>query len=196
MWAPLFPGRRVEHVPIGHITNGVHVTSWLAPQMKRLYDRHLGSDWLARSSEPGFSEAIDEVDDGELWETHQTLKAQLITVARRRAVQQAERGEPAEILLRCARTEPGHPDNRVCSTFYAAERANLVLGPRGSGVARQPRANARAVYSRARRIPLTRPGKGVLQQRAADARSRFAGRSCSSRTTTSTSAVWCRAMCG
>jgi starch phosphorylase len=35
MWAPLFPGAREEHVPIGHITNGVHVKSWLAPHMKR-----------------------------------------------------------------------------------------------------------------------------------------------------------------
>ena len=32
-------------MPIGHITNGVHVPSWLAPQMFRLYDRHLGVDW-------------------------------------------------------------------------------------------------------------------------------------------------------
>ena len=41
MWWGLFPGKPEDAVPIGHITNGVHVPSWLAPQMCRLYDRHL-----------------------------------------------------------------------------------------------------------------------------------------------------------
>ena len=36
MWAPLFPGYREADVPIGHLTNGVHVPSWLAPQMRQL----------------------------------------------------------------------------------------------------------------------------------------------------------------
>ena len=78
-------------MPIGHITNGVHVHTWLAPQMRQVYDRHLGPDWPQRSGEPALWEAIDDVDDGELWETHQTLKAQLIDFARRRAARQAER---------------------------------------------------------------------------------------------------------
>jgi starch phosphorylase len=74
MWAPLFPDRTEARVPIGHITNGIHVHTWLAPQMRQVYDRHLGADWAGRAGEPGFWEAIDGVDDGELWETHQTLK--------------------------------------------------------------------------------------------------------------------------
>jgi starch phosphorylase len=41
MWTSLWPWRSEEEVPIGHITNGVHVSSWLAPQMRSLYDRHL-----------------------------------------------------------------------------------------------------------------------------------------------------------
>jgi glucan phosphorylase len=64
-------------VPIGHITNGVHVNTWLAPQMRLVYDRHLGARWAERTSEHLW-EAIDAIDDGELWEAHQTLKAQLI----------------------------------------------------------------------------------------------------------------------
>ncbi len=45
MWTGLFPGKQEDAVPIGHITNGVHVPTWLAPQMSRLYDRHLGTGW-------------------------------------------------------------------------------------------------------------------------------------------------------
>ena len=51
MWTGLYPGKPEDAVPIGHITNGVHVPSWLAPQMCRLYDRHLGVGWQQRSGE-------------------------------------------------------------------------------------------------------------------------------------------------
>lgn len=101
MWSPLFPGRNEEHVPIGHITNGVHTKSWLAPQMSLVYDRHFGPEWERRAGQPGFWEAIEDIDDGELWETHQTLKVQLIETARRRASLHAQRrGEtPAFVTL-------------------------------------------------------------------------------------------------
>jgi glycogen phosphorylase len=51
MWTGLTPGKSEDAVPIGHITNGVHVPTWLAPQMFRLYDRHLGTGWNLKSSE-------------------------------------------------------------------------------------------------------------------------------------------------
>src|SRR5579863_8611259 len=68
MWTSLYPGKPEEEVPIGHITNGVHVPTWLAPQMSVVYDRHLGSDWRKRGSQTRLWDGIDNVDDGELWE--------------------------------------------------------------------------------------------------------------------------------
>jgi glycogen phosphorylase len=104
MWQPLYRARSEEDVPIGHITNGVHVPTWVAPQMRQLYDRHLGSDWIRRSSEPALWDGVRAIDDGELWETHQVLKAQLLAFVRERASQQADaRGEPGEIGQRLSR---------------------------------------------------------------------------------------------
>ncbi len=77
MWKPLYSASREELVPIGHITNGVHVNTWLAPQMRLVYDRHLGAGWAERGGDTLW-EAIERVDDGELWEAHQTLKTRLI----------------------------------------------------------------------------------------------------------------------
>ena len=56
MWTGLWTNRPEEEVPIGHITNGVHVPTWLAPQMRQVYDRHLGPDWPQRRGEPGLWE--------------------------------------------------------------------------------------------------------------------------------------------
>src|ERR1700676_4259673 len=67
VWTGLYPGRPPDAVPIGHITNGVHVPSWLAAQMFRLYDRHLGTGWLEHSGKCGIWGGIETVDDGELW---------------------------------------------------------------------------------------------------------------------------------
>ena len=50
---PALPGAREEQVPIGHITNGVHVQTWLAPQMRQVYDRHFGPDWPQRCRRAG-----------------------------------------------------------------------------------------------------------------------------------------------
>ncbi len=115
MWTGLFPGRSENAVPIGHITNGVHVPSWLAPQMSRLYDRHLGNDWVQHGSESHIWEGIENVDDGELWETHLSLKSRLLNFVRRRAVEQAERrGEPTDVLQRLARrAQSGCPHHRI-----------------------------------------------------------------------------------
>src|SRR5882762_2723841 len=180
MWSALFPGRREEHIPIGHITNGVHVKSWLAPQMKRLYDRHLGPDWTARGSEPGLWDAVDEVDDGELWETHQTLKAQLIAVARRRAVLNAERrGEsPSAVAALGHVLSPDALTIGFARRFATYKRANLVLQDLEAiaTLIKNPQVPVQFIFA-GKAHPHDTPGKGVLQQISRLMRDpRFAGK--------------------
>ena len=84
MWTGLWPWRSEDEIPIGHITNGVHVSSWLAPQMRSLYDRVLPLEWHLRSGEPEVWAGFENVTPGELWETHQSLKNRMILFARNR----------------------------------------------------------------------------------------------------------------
>ncbi len=91
MWQPLWPLLSETEVPIGHITNGVHVLSWLAPQMNQLFQTRLGQDWPTRMVHPDVWEQVASIDDAELWETHQSLKLRLIRFVRRRLLLQAER---------------------------------------------------------------------------------------------------------
>jgi starch phosphorylase len=102
MWNALWPGRPSHEVPIGHVTNGVHVHSWLAPQMRTLYDRHMGAGWVERSAEPEVWAGVDAIDDGELWETHQVLKARLLDFVRRRSVRQLTRNGESEESIEAA----------------------------------------------------------------------------------------------
>ena len=91
MWNSLWPTRPETEVPIGHITNGAHMLSWLAPQQYQLFETHLGQDWPTRMAHPDVWAKVAKIDDGELWETHQNLNMRLIRFVRRRLKAQAER---------------------------------------------------------------------------------------------------------
>ena len=166
MWWPLFPGKPADAVPIGHITNGVHVPSWLAPQMKRLYDRHLGVGWQ-NSSVGRTLEEIENIDDGELWETHLSLKSQLIDFVRRRAREQSERrSEPAEYLQRLSKVlSPAALTIGFARRFATYKRANLLLADMQllAAMISDPKRPVQFLFA-GKAHPHDEPGKRVLQQ--------------------------------
>jgi len=180
MWQPLFPALSEDRVPIGHITNGIHIHTWLAPQMQQLYDRHLGPEWPRRCGEPGFWEAIDGVDDGELWEAHQALKVQLIEVARRRAAAHAEhRGEPADFIGQIRRSlSVDALTIGFARRFATYKRANLILQDIDTiaSLVNHAQTPIQLVFA-GKAHPHDRPGKEILQQIARLMRDeRFAGK--------------------
>jgi starch phosphorylase len=170
MWTGLHPGKPEDEVPIGHITNGVHVPTWLAPQMFRLYDRHLGTGWHQHSGESRIWEGIENVDDGELWETHLNLKLRLLEFVRQRAVQQAERrGEEPDVLQKLSRIlSPDALTIGFARRFATYKRANLVLADmhRLGSMVNDPKRPVQFVFA-GKAHPRDDPGKRVLQQIAA-----------------------------
>jgi starch phosphorylase len=180
MWTVLYPGTHEEAVPIGHITNGVHVPTWLAPEMSRLYDRHLGPDWRRHSGESRLWEHVENVDDAELWETHLNLKAKLLQFVRERAVEQARRrNESAEELDRYSKAlSPDALTVGFARRFATYKRANLILSDLETlaSMVNDPKRPVQFVFA-GKAHPLDDPGKRVLQQIAALMRSpQFADR--------------------
>jgi len=167
MWTGLCPGKPEDEVPIGHITNGVHVPSWLAPQMFRLYDRHLGTNWHQHSSEARIWEGIENVDDGELWETHLSLKSQLLEFVRRRAVEQSERRfESRETVLRLTKAlSPDALTIGFARRFATYKRANLILADIESlaYMVNDPKRPVQFVFA-GKAHPHDEEGKKLLQQ--------------------------------
>jgi glycogen phosphorylase len=100
MWHGLWPGYREEDVPITHITNGVHAPTWTAPEMCRLYQKHLARDIMDMGDAPGLHEAIMKIPDEELWETRKALKQKLVHYILDRAqVRWARENASAEQVL-------------------------------------------------------------------------------------------------
>jgi glycogen phosphorylase len=75
MWAPLWPDRNGAEPPIGHVTNGVHLGTWLARPLAELL-REAGVRAEAPPDEAGW-EAVSDVEPEALWQVHATCKARL-----------------------------------------------------------------------------------------------------------------------
>jgi starch phosphorylase len=86
MWSHLWPGRPVDEVPIAHVTNGVHVPTWIGVPMRELLDRHLPEGWCARATEPEVWDAVQDIPAGELWQTRCRQRAELIEFVRGRSI--------------------------------------------------------------------------------------------------------------
>lgn len=78
MWKNIWPGVPENEVPIGHVTNGVHTATWLAPAMGALYDRYLQTDWRDRPQDEALWAGVDRIPDRELWEARQAGRAALV----------------------------------------------------------------------------------------------------------------------
>ena len=145
MWRDVFPGRREDDVPIGHITNGVHVATWMAGPMRQLLDRHLGADWFARMHDAAMWARIDDIPDEEVWSTRCALRARLIEIVRDRATtDRLARGEGMEYVDLASRAfDPEQVTIGFARRLASYKRMNLL------------------VYDLPRALPLLRAERGV-----------------------------------
>jgi starch phosphorylase len=86
MW-DMWPGVPERDRPVAAVTNGVHVPTWIAPDLADLFTRHLGPDWLDHQDDPAFWNGVLAIPDEELWRVRQTLRHNLFAFVRERARQ-------------------------------------------------------------------------------------------------------------
>jgi len=104
MWQHLFPDRPPEGVPIDHVTNGVHLPTWMAPPMRSLLDRYLGDGWHRRASDPETWAPVGDIPDEDIWAARMQLRTDLIEYARDRSLgDRLAREEPEDYAQAAAR---------------------------------------------------------------------------------------------
>ncbi len=94
--AHAWPGVPPEDNPVGYVTNGVHVPTFLSQRWKDLFDEHYGEDWRVRLSEPGFWERLYELPDERFWEVRQAVKSGMLFAVRERLRRQCLRHRVSE----------------------------------------------------------------------------------------------------
>jgi starch phosphorylase len=166
-WQILWPHHREDEVPVGHITNGVHARTWLATAMQDLYTRRIGADWRERLTDPKMWARINDVPDAELWETHRTLKADLVNFIRRVAPEQRRRAGYPDDLIRQAESafDPDVLTIGFARRFATYKRANLIFSdmPRLLNLLTSADRPVQLVFA-GKAHPADHPGQEVLRR--------------------------------
>ncbi len=153
MWHHLWPGADEDDVPIGHVTNGVHMASWIAPELDAAYRAHLTEDGL-------------DLSDAAFWNLHQSLRRRLVDEARHRLAQQLRRhGAPAEDIAAAASLlDPEALTIGFARRFAPYKRATLLLRDRDRlaallGDTERPL----QILLAGKAHPMNEPGKDLMQ---------------------------------
>jgi starch phosphorylase len=88
LWQKLWPEKKLEEIPITHVTNGVHAPTWISPLLRYLFEKYIGADWEKKlRDQETWNEAVSRISDEELWIAHSLLKERLIAFVRQRTTQ-------------------------------------------------------------------------------------------------------------
>jgi glycogen phosphorylase len=93
MWKDIFPGKTVDEIPIGYITNGIHTPGWATTHAHDFWNKRLGTDWTEKLMEPMFWEKIasgELATDEELWALRYNLRRDLVDYARRHQIERKQ----------------------------------------------------------------------------------------------------------
>jgi starch phosphorylase len=150
LWKDAWRGLPETQVPIGSVTNGVHMPTWVAPEVAALLSRYVGPDWWDLDPGDGRWHAVSEIPAPELWSVHCELKKALLEYA-------AERAEtPHELDLNALTIGFGR-------RFAPYKRANLLLKDRArlSRILRNARRPVQILFA-GKAHPADQPGKEIV----------------------------------
>jgi starch phosphorylase len=129
MWQPAWPGLPEEKIPIDHITNGVHLATWVCPQIQFAYSTYIHENWLENQADPAMWEKVLSIPDEVLWEAHRWRKINLISAVLDRARQRwtKDRVSPVQPLAMGALLDTEALTIGFCRRFTEYKRPTMIF---------------------------------------------------------------------
>ncbi|MBI4423886.1 MAG: alpha-glucan family phosphorylase [Elusimicrobia bacterium] len=129
MWKGLWPEVPEAEVPVSHVTNGVHLATWVNQNLAGLYKRYLGAEWKNRQDDPRLWAKVDDIPDSELWSVHQYCKRELVNLVRQKVRQRwmDDRVDPCQVLAGGSLLDPEALTIGFARRFASYKRANLLF---------------------------------------------------------------------
>ena len=180
MWQHVWSDMPAEQVPITSVTNGIHVPTWTAGEMRRIFNKYLGADWEEHHDDPVLWERLADVPDEELWNVHVVLKAKLMTYLRSRARRSWVNGlcDPTEVLVGGTLLDPEALTIGFARRFATYKRASLLFTDmdRLGSILLNMHRPVQIIFA-GKAHPADEPGKHLIQQVYTMAKSnQFGGR--------------------
>ena len=129
MFAPVWKGYFPDELHVGYVTNGVHMPTWAATEMKKFYADKLGTKLFEDQSNRKCWEGIQNVSDEEIWNLRMTLKNKLIDYIR---VQYKDswlknQGDPSKVVSILEKINPNALLIGFGRRFATYKRAHLLF---------------------------------------------------------------------
>jgi starch phosphorylase len=167
MWHFLWKGKDVDDVPITHVTNGVHVSNWMARRLTNSFSDYLGKGWYDHLDEPELWAKIDEIPNFELWAVRQHLKRKLTFYMRERVRDRWTVGgfHPVQVVSSGVLLNPYALTIGFARRFATYKRASLVLTDveRILNIINRPNMPVQIIFA-GKAHPADEPGKQLIQQ--------------------------------
>jgi starch phosphorylase len=129
MWSHVWPGIPEDEIPITHITNGIHIPSWISVENTLLFERYLGPDWHLDMGNPEIAKRIDDIYDEELWRSREMSRSRLIRHCRSLMIKQYRRRNAPKAMMKDAESVLDQDILTIAFArrFATYKRANLLL---------------------------------------------------------------------
>lgn len=166
LWQSAWPDVPIEQVPISSVTNGIHLATWVGPEIAELYDRYVGRQWRDDPCQPDLWRPVADIPDDELWRAHEHGRQRMITSARERHRESSirrgvasRRAETGEVL------EPGTLTIGFARRFASYKRATLLFRnlDRLAAILNHPSRPVQIVFA-GRAHPMDEPGKQLIRE--------------------------------
>ncbi|MGZ9165511.1 MAG: alpha-glucan family phosphorylase [Anaerolineales bacterium] len=167
MWRFLWQDKDEDDVPIVHVTNGVHVSNWMARRLTVLFSEYLGKDWYEHHDIPDLWSRIDDIPDDELWAVRLHLKRRLAFYMRERVRDRWTVGgfHPVQVVSSGVLINPYALTIGFARRFATYKRASLVLSDveRLLNIINRPNMPVQIIFA-GKAHPADEPGKQLIQQ--------------------------------
>jgi starch phosphorylase len=129
MWSHVWPQRPEEEVPISHVTNGIHISTFISSENSLLFERYLGPEWHLHTWNVNLIERIGDIYDEELWRAHEMNRSRLIGACRELMLKQyARRNAPRAVMEEAATVlDPDILTIAFARRFATYKRATLLM---------------------------------------------------------------------
>ena len=165
LWRELWPEVPTDEVPIGFVTNGVHLPTWVAPETQELVATVLPEDWRARLDDVVMWRRVEQLDEAKLWAVRKALKAQSVRFLRRRVLRQLERhgATPTALQNTGELFDPDALTIGFARRFATYKRATLIFRDldRLARILGDPERPVQLVFS-GKAHPADKPGQDLI----------------------------------
>ncbi len=153
--------------PYRHVTNGVHIPSWISIENATLFERYLAPDWHLHAGIKDLSKRIDQIYNDELWQTRRMSRARLIRTCRELMVRQYGRRNAPQSTMREAEgvLDPEILTIGFARRFATYKRATLLLKDpeRLKKIINDPDRPVQIIFA-GKAHPKDREGKDIIRQ--------------------------------